>query len=82
MRDQLAFTGVAMSHSTTNHSARHRILGGLRSARIDLGWEYERRDWAKSLGVSEQDLRNAVGIVGNNADTVREYLKQRRYPSR
>jgi hypothetical protein len=71
-----------MSYNTIKRGARHRIPGGLPSQRIDLGWEYERRDWAKSLGVSEQDLRNAVSAVGNDADKVREYLKHRKYPSR
>ena len=64
-----------MRYETTNRGPRNR-------ARIDLSWEYERRDWAKSLGVSEHDLRNAVSVVGNNADKVRAYLKHRKYPSR
>ena len=63
-----------MSYETTNRGPRNR-------ARIDLSWEYERRDWAKSLGVNEHDLRNAVSVVGNDADKVREYLKHRKHPS-
>ncbi|MBB5712452.1 DUF3606 domain-containing protein [Sphingomonas xinjiangensis] len=43
--------------------------------RISLSEDYEVRDWAKSLGVSEARLREAVGAVGNSADKVREYLK-------
>ena len=64
-----------MSYETTSRGPRNR-------ARIDLSWECERRDWAKTLGVSEHDLRNAVSVVGNNADKVREYLQRRKYPSR
>jgi hypothetical protein len=43
--------------------------------RINLSEDYEVRDWAESLGVSADRLREAVGVVGNPADKVREYLK-------
>lgn len=46
-------------------------------ARISLGEEYEVRDWTKTLGVSEDELRAAVDAVGNSADKVRAYLKSR-----
>lgn len=42
--------------------------------RISIEQEYERRDWAKSLGTTEEKLREAVQAVGNSADKVREYL--------
>lgn len=45
--------------------------------RISLSEEYEVRDWTKSLGVSEDELREAVDAVGNSADKVRDYLKGR-----
>jgi hypothetical protein len=35
------------------------------------------RDWTKSLGVSEEELREAVDAVGNAAEKVRNYLKAR-----
>ncbi|MBC9030831.1 DUF3606 domain-containing protein [Sphingomonas sp. JC676] len=44
--------------------------------RISLAEDYEVRDWSKSLGVSEERLREAVAAVGNSSDKVREYLKQ------
>ena len=44
--------------------------------RISLSEDYEIRDWTKSLGVTEQELRDAVAAVGNSADKVREYLKR------
>ena len=44
--------------------------------RISLSEDYEVRDWTKSLGVSEDELREAVDAVGNHADKVREYLKR------
>ena len=43
--------------------------------RISLSEDYEVRDWAKSLGITEEELRGAVKAVGNSADKVREYLK-------
>jgi hypothetical protein len=43
--------------------------------RISLSEDYEIRDWTKSLNVTEEQLRDAVGKVGNSADKVREYLK-------
>ena len=43
--------------------------------RISLGEDYEVRDWTRSLGVSEAELREAVDAVGNSAAAVRAYLK-------
>jgi len=42
---------------------------------ISLEEDYEVRDWMKSLGCTEHQLRNAVMAVGNSADAVREHLK-------
>lgn len=43
---------------------------------ISLSEAYEVRDWTKSLGCSEKELRDAVSKVGNSAEKVREYLKK------
>ena len=43
--------------------------------RISLGEDYEIRNWTRSLGVSEAELREAVDAVGNSVDAVRAYLK-------
>jgi hypothetical protein len=48
--------------------------GGQDRTRINLNQDYEVRDWAKSLGVTEDELRKAVAAVGNQADKVREHL--------
>jgi len=45
--------------------------------RISLGEDYEIRNWTRSLGVSEAELREAVDAVGNSVDAVRAYLKTR-----
>lgn len=45
--------------------------------RVSLREDYEIRNWTRSLGVSEAELREAVDAVGNSVDAVRAYLKQR-----
>jgi hypothetical protein len=65
----------AMSDDATNRGAGDR-------ARINVNQDYERRDWAKRLGVTEDELRLAVHNVGDRADKVREYLKQKGTTSR
>ena len=42
--------------------------------RINIHQDYELRDWSKSLGVTPDKLKEAVGAVGDRADKVREYL--------
>ncbi len=44
------------------------------ASRIALGEDYEVAYWTKALGVSEEELRAAVGAVGNSADAVRRHL--------
>lgn len=50
--------------------------GGQDRKRINLNEDYEVRDWTKSLGVTEQQLREAVKAVGDSAAKVREHLKK------
>jgi len=59
-----------MSDDTTKTGAQDR-------ARISLTEDYEVRDWTESLGVDENTLRNAVQAVGDRADDVRDYLKNK-----
>jgi Holliday junction resolvasome RuvABC DNA-binding subunit len=44
---------------------------------ISLAEPYEVRDWTKSLGYTEDELKKAVQAVGHSADKVREYLKKK-----
>jgi Protein of unknown function (DUF3606) len=46
--------------------------------RISLEEEYEVRHWTESLGVSRQELEEAVKSVGNSAEKVREHFKNRK----
>ena len=45
--------------------------------RINLGEDYEVRDWAKKFGVSEAELRSAVDKVGPMAADVEREIKGR-----
>lgn len=42
--------------------------------RINLNEDYEVRNWAKKFGVTEEQLRQAVRVVGDRADAVRRHL--------
>jgi len=42
--------------------------------RIDLNDPDEIRNWTQSLGISKEQLENAVRAVGPQASKVREYL--------
>jgi hypothetical protein len=46
--------------------------------RINIHQEYEVRDWSKTFGITPDELKKAVGAVGDRADRVREYLKKDR----
>jgi hypothetical protein len=43
---------------------------------ISLSEDYEVRYWTDALGISEAELRRAVGTVGNRADAVRAHLQR------
>ena len=43
---------------------------------ISLEQPHEVRDWARTLGCTEERLREAVQAVGRSAAEVRLYLKQ------
>ena len=49
--------------------------GGQDRKRISLSEDYEVRDWAMKFGVTQDELRAAVGRVGNMADDVEADLK-------
>lgn len=52
--------------------------GGQDRQRINLGEDYEVRDWAAKFGVSESALRRAVERVGDRAADVQQELGGRR----
>ena len=49
--------------------------GGSDRARININQEHEVRYWAEKFGVSTEQLREAIGAVGDRADRVEDRLK-------
>ncbi|MBA3590863.1 DUF3606 domain-containing protein [Methylibium sp.] len=49
--------------------------GGQDRTRIDVNQDYELRDWSKKFGVTPDELKAAVKVVGTNADAVERHLK-------
>lgn len=45
--------------------------------RININQDYELRDWAKSLGTTPERVKEAVQAVGDRAEKVREYLRDK-----
>ncbi|WBY01256.1 DUF3606 domain-containing protein [Ramlibacter tataouinensis] len=45
---------------------------------VSLEDEWERRNWMRWLGCSEQELQHAVESIGPDADNVRRFLRQAR----
>ena len=46
--------------------------------RINVNQDYELRDWAKSLGTTPERVKEAVQAVGDRAEKVREYLREKK----
>jgi hypothetical protein len=51
--------------------------GGQDRERINVHQDYELRDWAKSLNTTPERIKEAVQAVGDRADKVREYLREK-----
>jgi hypothetical protein len=49
--------------------------GGQDRKRIDVNQDYELQDWAKKFGVSKEQLKEAVGAVGDSAEKVKAHLR-------
>jgi hypothetical protein len=52
--------------------------GGQDRKRINVNQDYELRDWAKKFNVSPDELKKAVGKVGDRAEAVERELKGNR----
>ncbi len=53
--------------------------GSVDRSRISLDEDYEVRDWTETLGVTRDELIAAVHAVGNSADKVEAYLRDRKH---
>jgi hypothetical protein len=58
-----------MADDLTNRGPQDR-------SRVNVNEEWERRWWCKEFGCTEQQLRDAVRVVGVSADRVRQHLKR------
>jgi len=58
-----------MSDDLTNRGPQDR-------ARINVNEDHELRYWTKELGVSEQQLKEAVKAVGVSVEAVKEHLRK------
>jgi hypothetical protein len=65
---------AATSKPETGMSDDTAQRGPRDGSRINVNQEHEIRYWTKALGVSEDELRRAVGEVGVSADRVRQHL--------
>ena len=52
--------------------------GGQDRSRISMEQEHEVRYWTQALGVTKEQLAEAVKQVGNSADKVREFFSSRK----
>ena len=50
--------------------------------RINVHEDHELRNWAHKLGVSTQQVKEAVQAVGDRAEKVRDHLSERKGPKR
>jgi len=48
--------------------------GSSDSDRINLDEDWERRYWARFFGITEMELREAVAVVGSQADALRKHF--------
>ena len=64
-----------MLMATTREQARCAVPDG---TTIGLDYDWERRNWMRWLGCTEDELRHAVESVGPDADNVRRFLRQAR----
>lgn len=56
-------------------SDNKQAIGGQDRKRINLHEDYEVRDWSRKFGVTPDELKRAVGAVGDNAADVEAFLK-------
>ena len=52
--------------------------GGQDRERINVNQAHELRDWAKSMNITPEKLKEAVQAVGDRADKVRAFLREKK----
>jgi len=69
---------VAKKAATKKSATAKKVGTSMDGKLIALSEPYEVRDWCKSLGCTEAQLRAAVSAVGNSAAKVRAYVGDRK----
>jgi hypothetical protein len=59
-----------------NMSEDLAVPGTVEQLQVSLEYEWERRNWTKWLGCTEDELRLAVETMGPDPDNVRRFLRQ------
>jgi Protein of unknown function (DUF3606) len=62
-------------HEETHMPDDRQNRGAPDNRRIDVSDEHELRNWAQSLRVTPEQIRDAVSKVGTSAQKVREHLR-------
>jgi Protein of unknown function (DUF3606) len=73
-RDSIALAGGQRYHDPDRSGTRVAVLRD--RDRINIDETHEVRDWAKSLGVSEDELRSAVAKAGPMVKDVKAHLQR------
>lgn len=73
-RKTVAKKAVAKKMATKKSATAKKVGTSMDRKLIALSEPYEVRDWCKSLGCTEAQLRAAVSAVGNSAAKVRAHL--------
>lgn len=69
-----AYAG-AMFIGEADMSEDHAVLEAVQP-QVSLDSDWERRNWMKWLGCTEEELRLAVETMGPDPDNVRRFLRQ------
>lgn len=64
----------ALRRTVVDHLELRRLQAKMRLIRIEIGEDYELGYWSRKLGVSRDELRNAVAKVGPVAVDVKAHL--------
>jgi hypothetical protein len=72
LRSSLSFKEATMSDNLQSRGPQDR-------SRINLHEKWEVQYWTKELGVTEEELQEAVKTAGSSANAVREHLSSTRH---
>jgi hypothetical protein len=71
-----AYAGAMFISEAKAMSRDIAMVDVMEASRISLDSDWERRNWMKWLGCSEEELKLAVETMGPDPDNVRRFLRQ------